>query len=464
AKKNADAVVEVAQQRLTQREAASVISPNDATLKQAAAEAQQTLNTAQASVQSQQQAVATALQNATTSATAANEAAQKVVTAQKPYNDALAAVKMAENAVRLAKQQDEIAQRELQQSQAKVPVVKEQLAGSEQALADAKAALESATQLLTESDQAIRSVTFSPDGRYLATAGDFSSAHLWDSEKGTALGAFAGHQDALVGISFLNDQYLVTGSNDQSAVVWELSPSWKLERTIGSVEHPEMISDRVMSVDFSADSSQILVAGGVPSRTGEFHVFQVADGTRTFSQPQAHDDVIHAARFSPDGKRIATAGADKYVRTFDPGSNQMLRRFEGHTNYVLGLAWKSDGQTLVSSGADDSIKVWDPDTGDQRVTISNNFRKHVTSVRFIGDSDTIVSSCGDRIVRMHTASNGGNIRNFNGATAWLHCVDSTPNLEYLAAGAADGSIRIWNGTNGQLLHTITSGPQEAPVK
>ncbi len=451
--KEANAELEVAQQRLTQRQALSNAAPNDAALKQVATEAQQAMTTAQGKIQTQQQAVAAALQNATTSVTAANEAAQKVVTAQKPYNDALAALKTADSAVRLNQQQDEIANRELEQSKARVPVVQAMLAKAEQGLVDAKTALELATQSLAESDQAIRHVGFSPDGRYLATAGEFSSAHLWDSENGTALGAFAGHQGPMTGLAFLSDQQLVTGSTDQSAVVWELNPSWKLERTIGAFDQPEVISHRAMSVEFSADSSKLLVAGGVPSRNGEFHVFQVADGVRTVSVPQAHDDVIHAARFSPDGKRIATAGADKYVRTFDVATGEMLRRFEGHTNYVLGLAWKSDGQKLVSAGADNVVKIWDADSADQRVTITT-FTKHVTGVRFIGDTDNIVSSSGDKSIRMHTASNGGNFRNVTGATTWVHCVDITPNLEYLAAGTAAGSILIWNGNNGQLLRTI----------
>ncbi len=453
AMKEAEAEQQVAQQRLAQRQAASDSAPNDAPLKQAAAEAQQVLTAAQARVLTQQQTVNTANQSATTSTTAANEAAQKVATTQKPYNDALAALKTAENAVRLTQQQDEIAKRELEQSTPQVPLVKELLAKAEQAIADNKTALETATKSLAESDQGIRHVVFSPNGRYLATAGEFSNAHVWDSETGMAIGAFSGHQGPLTGLAFVGDQQVVTSSSDQSAVVWELNPAWKLERTIGAIDKPDVISHRAMSVEFSADSARLLVAGGVPSRNGECHVFQVADGARILHLPQAHDDVIHAARFSPDGRRIATAGADKYVRTFDVASGQNLRRFEGHTNYVLDVAWKSDGQTLVSAGADNTVKVWDPDNADQRTTITN-YTKHVTSVRFIGDTDNIVSSSGDKTIRMHTASNGGNFRNFTGPVTWTHCVDITPNLEYLAAGAADGSILIWNGNNGQLLHTI----------
>jgi len=302
----------------------------------------------------------------------------------------------------------------------------------------------------TAAEQPIRAVAFSPDGRLLATTGDYTSLHAWDGETGAPVAAYAGHKAALSGLAFAGSSRLVSVSADQSAAVWELNPAWQLERTIGAVDKPDLIADRVMSVDFSSDSSQLLVGGGVPSRNGELHLFKLADGSRALHLPQAHDDVVHSAKISPDGRRIASGGADKYMRTFEIATGQVLRRFEGHTNYVLGVAWKSDGQTLATSSADNTIKVWDAETADQRLTVPNMTR-HITAIRFVGSSDIVVSSSGDKVVRMHQAANGGNIRNFAGAASWVHCVDATPGSELVAAGTADGSLLLWNGTTTQLI-------------
>jgi len=454
--KDMDAELQVAQQKAALRTTASNAAPNDAVLKQAAAEAAQLVVVTQQKLQAAQTAVQTSTQAAQTMANQANEAAQKVTTTQKPYNDALAAVRTSQAAQRLAMQQSGIATKELEQANARLPVARAAVTQAEANLAELKKLVEAATTSVNEADQAVRALSFSADGRFLASAGDFASAHLWDAETGIAVAAFAGHKAALSAIGFLGSSELITVSTDQSAVVWELHPAWKLEKTVGAIDKPDLISHRVMTVDFSADSTRLLVGSGVPSRNGELHVFNVADGSRVQSIPQAHDDVVHAARFSPDGKRIASASADKYVRTFDAATAQPLRRFEGHTNYVMSVAWKSDSQTLVSAGADNLLKVWDAETADQRVTIPN-FGKHATGVRFIGDSDNVVSSCGDRLVRMHVASNGGNIRNFSGANAWIHAVDITPNLELLVAGTADGSLLLWNGNTGQLVRTIVVG-------
>ncbi len=454
--KSATEAVQQATAKSNQLTAASNAAPGNEDLKKAATEATAAVQTAQTESQKLAAAVAAPTQAAQTAVNAANQATQKVTQTQKPFTDALAALKTSESAQNLASQQQAIAARELEEAKAVVPVAKDTHAKMEAALEAAKKALEDANKLSQEADLAIRSLAFSPDGRLLATAGEFSSVHTWDAETGTALAAFAGHTAAAGSVTFFDDEALVSGSVDQTVRVWEMNPGWRLERTIGAVNQPELISHRVTSLDFSAAADQLLVAGGVPSRSGELQVFNVADGARQFFLPQAHDDVIYSARFSPDGKRIASGSADKYIRTFDVTSSQLLRRLEGHTNYVLGLAWKGDGSTLVSAAADNSIKVWNSETGDQDRTIPN-FGKHVTAVRYIGESDNIVSSCGDRLVRMHTATNGGNFRNFGGATGWLHCVDITPDSNLVAAGTADGNVFLWNGNNSQALKTLTIG-------
>jgi WD40 repeat protein len=297
-------------------------------------------------------------------------------------------------------------------------------------------------------------VAFSEDGTTLVTGGDYPNLHSWDAEAGTPLAVYAGHTAALTNVGVFDADRLISSSADGSLKVWQRNPPWQLERTIGSVDQPDLIGHRVLSLDFNPDSSQLLVAGGVPSRDGELQIFSVANGTKVTRFANIHSDVIHAARFSPDGKRIATASADKYTRTLDAATGLILLRFEGHTNYVLSVAWKGDGQTLVTSGADNAIKVWDVATADQKRTIDNGFSKAITKVEYIGETDNVVSCSGDRSVRFHNAENGGNIRNFNGAKAWLHCVDVSADGGIVATGGEDGKVLIWNGNNSQLLHTL----------
>lgn len=458
AAKVAATAMQTAQATMQRLQQSAATEPKNEELKKLVATAMQDLATCQQKSDAATAAIAAPTQTAQQMATLANEAALKVNQMQKPFTDAAAALKVSQMNQNLLSQQQALATKELKTATDLVPLRKDSVTRAEAAQVAAQQVVTASGSSATEADLAIRSVAFSPDGQSILTAGDFVNAHLWDGRTGGGVGAFAGHTAKINSALFVDEGRFVTISGDQTVRCWEVNPDWKLERVIGSVEDPNQIIHRVTALDFTADSSHVLVAGGVPSRTGELAIFRVADGARTLHLPQAHTDAIYSARFSPDGTRIASGGADKYLRTFDVASAQQLRRFEGHTNYVLGVDWKGDGQTIVSAGADNVVKVWDAESADQKLTIENQFTRHVTAIQYIGETDSIGTSCGDKLVRMHNASNGGLERNFGEIKSWPHCVACTPDRSTVVAGDAQGGVLVWNGQSGQWIRTIGPPP------
>jgi WD40 repeat protein len=444
----------IAEAKLPRMQRIAAANPENESLQQILAVAKQNAADYQQQSQDLTKAIEATKQAALALAKAANLAAVKASAVQKPFNDATAELKTAQSAQNLLSQQHALATKERTEAQQLVPVRQALMKRSEIAKSTAEQSLASAEESMQAAEQAIRSIAFSADGTLLASGGDFEHIHTWDGQTGDSIAAFAGHQSPVQQVGFASDGSIFSISVDQTCRRWTTNPNWVLERTIGDYQDSSIIAHRATAVDFNRDSSQVLVAGGVPSRSGELQVFQVADGQRILYLPRAHEDVIYAARFSPSGQRIATGGADKYLRTFDVAKSEQVRQFEGHTNYVLGVAWKSDGETIASAAADNTIKLWQTETGDQQRTINQQLTKHVTAVNFIGDTGDIISSSGDRRVRSHRGSNGGIARNFSQAKAWLHCVAVTPDNTVVAAGDAGGTVTIWNGTNGQTLHEL----------
>lgn len=425
-------------------------APMDANLARAAEEARRMADDAQNQAQQAASAQPPAQQAYEAAARAANEATAKVAEVQKPYNDAVTALRSAEKTLDLASQNHTIAQRELQAAEAAVPAAQQAVATAEQTLQNAKTQLEQAQQQDNAAQLAARSLAFSPDGTLLASGGNYPNVHLWDGDSGTAIEAFAGHSQPITSVAFANGTQFVSCSEDGQVLRWESQPAWQLERTLGGLDAVSLFSHRVMALDFSPDGTLLAAAGGVPSREGTIHLFQVADGQLVRALPDAHNDTVYAVKFSPDGKRIASASADKTVKIFRVADGTLLRRLEGHTNYVLSVAWRSDGSLLATGSADRTVKVWDAETGDQQRTIEG-FGRPVTAVQFMGESDNTVSGCGDGVIRMHNNGNG-NFRNFGGA-GYVHNLQLSGDQQRLLAGSADGRLRLWNATNGQLLRT-----------
>jgi WD40 repeat protein len=78
-------------------------------------------------------------------------------------------------------------------------------------------------------------------------------------------------------------------------------------------------------------------------------------------------------------------------------------------------------------------------------------------VQYIGETDNIISSCGDKLVRIHNSSNGGLVRNLGDVSTWLHMIAVTPDSSIAAAGDAGGNVYLWNATNGQQLKKLGLG-------
>jgi WD40 repeat protein len=433
-------------------EQARVISAADAEnaqLAKASADAMALASAADAQAKAAEAAKAAPAKTAADTAQAAAGAAQKAVDAGKPFNDAAAALAASQSAQRIARQAHELAARELAAATAAVPAAKTALAEAESLLKQLDADLTAAAAAEQQAQTPVHSVAFSPDGRTLASGGEFGAVHSWDAETGKAISSYVGHAGAVERVAYVSDDALVSASADKSAILWNLHPAWRLERVIGDIADPNQLVDRVAAVDFNPDGTLLATGGGVPSRSGELKLWNVEDGALVRAIDEPHTDAVASVAFSPDGQFLASAAADKYVKKWNAATGEQLMQFEGHTNYVTGVAWRAGGKILASSGSDATLRTWNAETGD-RIREIQGFNKQISGLRFLGATQYLASCSGDPFVRLHNSDNGGVQVNYSGVADYMFAVDAVGDLNsgVVAGGGHDGVLRIWRA-NGQ---------------
>jgi WD40 repeat protein len=73
----------------------------------------------------------------------------------------------------------------------------------------------------------------------------------------------------------------------------------------------------------------------------------------------AHDDVVSAVRFSPNGALFASSAEDATLRLWDSRSGKLVAELRGHDKAVTTIGFSRDGARLFSSGADSTLRMWD---------------------------------------------------------------------------------------------------------
>jgi WD40 repeat protein len=233
--------------------------------------------------------------------------------------------------------------------------------------------------------------------------------------------------------------------------------SWELERKLDS---PRLIIDRVTALAFSADGTRLAIGSGLPSRNGQLAVVRTADGSPLRWEGQEtnpdsdaidlHSDTILNLGYSPDGRWLASCGADKMTKLLDATTHKVVKVFEGHTHHVLALAWQDTGHRIATASADATVKIWDIEKGEAVRTITG-FGTEVTSLSFVGRSSNIVSSTMNNLVRLHDAESGKQNKQFGPVADSLYSVAVMPNGQYTLSAGQEGIVRIWKIDDGKLI-------------
>jgi hypothetical protein len=150
--------------------------------------------------------------------------------------------------------------------------------------------------------------------------------------------------------------------------------------------------DEVFAVDYSADGAQIVFG----DRQGNVTLCDRVSGRSLSMIVRAHPPHVYDVEISPDGRLLATCGADASIKLWRVQEDGLHERsiLRGHMGYVVSLAFSSDGTRLVSTCGDETLKVWDTQRAAEVATLYGH-RHMVTTVAFAMDG-TIYSAGTDR--------------------------------------------------------------------
>ncbi|TWU24730.1 WD40 domain-containing protein [Bythopirellula polymerisocia] len=229
---------------------------------------------------------------------------------------------------------------------------------------------------------AVADADVSPDGRWVVTGSWDQSAKIWDTHTGKAVRKLDGvHQGYVNSVQFSPDgKRILTASDDRTAQLWDASTGQPLEPAL--VRH----EDRVRQARFSTDGSKIVST----SNDKTARVWD-ADSAEEQLVLRGHEWAVLCGEFSHDGTRIITGGEDNVAILWDSETGEQLLTLPGHTDSVTAVALSPDGTRALTGSQDNTVKLWDAQTGKEILTLEGH-HEEITSVSFSPDGLSVLSS------------------------------------------------------------------------
>ncbi|CAD8136859.1 unnamed protein product [Paramecium octaurelia] len=217
-------------------------------------------------------------------------------------------------------------------------------------------------------------------------------------------------------------------------------------------------SERVKSVELHPEYAWVL--SGLYSGIITIHDYSNQTIVKQIEVNQKQQPV-RCAKFITKKQWIVAVSDDLQLRVFNYNTNEKIKAFDAHTDYIRCVIVHPSQPYLITSSDDMTIKLWDIDNN---FTLIRIFEDHVNYVMMVAynprDPNTFASASMDNTVKVWTIQNSKPNFTLTGHEGGVNCVDfHHGDKPYLISGGDDRSIKIWDYQTKQCIHTLEAHQQ-----
>ncbi|MBW6472324.1 MAG: hypothetical protein K0B14_04295 [Anaerolineaceae bacterium] len=311
-------------------------------------------------------------------------------------------------------------------------------------------------------------IAWSPDGKSLVTTGGkAASVRIWNALPHHLTLPDGPGQAWWVSWSPNGSRIAVVYSFERTVIIWD---SWTGEKILTITGHTN--EAQIEDAWWSPDGSKIVTTGWGnlakiwDANTGE----ELLTYTGHLGEPEikfAGQTALSGGGWSPDGSKILTSGYS--IQVWDANTGKQLTKLIPTTDLYIYARWSPDGKRVASCAPPEVLQIWDATTGTAMLggyvhnTADNDFGDAIDNcmgVEWSPDGKHILTTnvYGSRAT-IWDAETGHKILIFKGHPGALLIPAWSPNGMRVATGDTTGGVKVWDAETGSVVldYTIPVG-------
>jgi WD40 repeat protein len=215
---------------------------------------------------------------------------------------------------------------------------------------------------VTVTGDTVFGASLAPDASKIAVGCTDNTVRIIDASTGKELFKIGNHENWVLGTIFgVDGNRIVSVGRDRAAKLTDASSGAFLENI-------NLLRGELVAVARHPTKDIVVIAG--EDRTPYVYLMdrpknmKIADDTTLVRKLERQAGVIFALAWSPDGSRIAVAGAAPEVTIYDAESGERIASCKGHTAGIYAIAFSPDSKTLATGGFDGQVRLYNVKTGE----------------------------------------------------------------------------------------------------
>ena len=281
-------------------------------------------------------------------------------------------------------------------------------------------------------NQGFLSGLIDPSAKYLVSGGEDATVKLWELSSGACIKTLEEHGGPITGLAMHGGKgfYVVSSSLDGTLKMWDQHQGVCLKTLSAGTDGFSCLT--------SSFDGRFALAGSVD---GSVVLFDLIKG-EVLMRFRGHETTVTSVAFSPDVGCAVSAGTDNTVRIWDMQTGRAQTVLTGHSDKVNFVCVSPDGSFILTGGEDGLLCMWEMES-----LVHPEIMRHQSSKAAAGaicpDGRFALTGNENGMMFFWNLKTGECVRTFQGHQGRVLSIGFTANRQLAVSVGADKNIRVW---------------------